>query len=255
MNTKTRPLNYAGITDIGRVREENQDRWFADPELGLYMVADGMGGTVGGGTAAEAVITILPRLIRAGLNDIDRLDDPEATKCVLGALSEMSDRLRNESQEQLGFKGMGSTVVLVLVQGSTGLVAHLGDSRAYRLREDQLEQLTNDHSIVQLLVEGGHIDTDEAKTHPSRGALTRFVGMDGEAMPEAQFIDIAPGDRLLLCSDGLSGMVGDDQLQSIIEHHPTAEDACESLVSAANEAGGKDNITAVVVSVGATSND
>ena len=112
-------ITYAGVTDVGQVRSENQDRWFADPDQGLYLVADGMGGMFDGGLAAEAVAEILPRLLEQRLRGIEQLDDPKATDRVLSAMSEMSDRLRSESKEQLGITGMGSTVARRIDHGET----------------------------------------------------------------------------------------------------------------------------------------
>lgn len=240
---------YAGVTDIGRVRKENEDRWFADPEQGLYMIADGMGGSFGGGLAAQIVIEILPRLLRRRLQGIDDLGDPRAANEIKAAVAELSTQLRHESKAQLGIGRPGSTVVLALVHQGQVVVAHLGDSRAYLLHGNRLEQLTKDHSMVQLLLDCGAIKPEEAAGHPARNQLTRFVGMPEETLPEARLLELAPGDRLLLCSDGLSGVVSPEQLSAILQEHLSPEEACSQFVSAGNEAGGKDNITAVVVAV------
>jgi PPM family protein phosphatase len=245
----TSVIAHAGLSDVGRVRQENEDHWFADPKMGLYLVADGMGGALAGGLASKAVAEVLPRLLRQKLEDIRRLDDPAATRQVLAALREMSNRLRKESRGKPSIDGLGSTVVLALVAQQQALVAHLGDSRAYLLHDRRLEQLTKDHSICQLLVDCGEITPEEARSHPARGQLTRFVGMCDGPLPEANAVELAPGDRLLLCSDGLSGMLGHDQLTDILNRQPGPLEACNALVAAANEAGGKDNITVVVVSV------
>jgi len=240
---------HAGLSDVGRMRSENEDRWFADPEFGLYLVADGMGGTFGGELAAEAVSTVLPRLLGRKMEGVESLDSPQALALVLEALTEMSDRLREESARQVGYSGIGSTVVLALVRGTRAIIAHMGDSRAYRLHGEELTQLTKDHSIVQLLVDGGDFTPEEAATHPARSQLTRFVGMKEESLPEARLVDLAPGDRLLLCTDGLTGMVSDDDLLSVLKERTDLQEACEELGAAANEAGGVDNVTVLIASL------
>ncbi len=242
-------LNYAGLSDAGRVRSQNEDRWLADPELGLFIVADGMGGEAAGALAAEIVVETLPRLLRHHLSDLTSVADPQSTTQLREMLTELSSHLRAESQGQLGLDGMGSTVVLALFRGQHVLIGHLGDSRAYLLREEQLEQLTQDHSLIQLLLEHGEITTEEAVHHPARGQLTRNVGMEGDAIPVVRLVDLRANDRLLLCSDGLTGMLSDEQLVALLNPRSAPEVVCRNLVSTANELGGKDNITAVVIDV------
>jgi len=125
----------------------------------------------------------------------------------------------------------------------------MGDSRAYFLRDGTLQRLTKDHTIVQLLSDAGEISAEETATHPARGRLTHFVGMEGEPLPETRLLEIHPGDRLLLCSDGLTTLVGDQQLSSIMRHAGPPEITCVRLIQAANEAGGTDNITVIVTDV------
>jgi len=133
--------------------------------------------------------------------------------------------------------------------GTNALLAHMGDSRAYLLHDGKFQQRTHDHSLVQLLIDTGDITPQEAAEHPSRGQITRYVGMPGEALPEVLLIDIAAGDRLLLCTDGLTGMVPEQELCDIMLNQRTPRQACRALIAAANEAGGLDNITALVVDV------
>lgn len=175
-----------------------------------------------------------------------------ASKAVSAALLELSEHLRVETQAIPGLKGIGSTVVLVLIRDGQAIVAHLGDSRAYLLRAGHLEQLTNDHTIAQLLADRGEIPRDAVASHPSRSQLTRFVGMSADAITETTCIDLAPGDRILLCSDGLSGTLSDQRILSILNQQPDPEQACRQLIDAANAAGGKDNITVLSVTVSKT---
>jgi protein phosphatase len=238
---------HAGLSDIGHVRADNQDRWAADPALGLYVVADGMGGAAAGALAAQVVVETLPPLLRQRLHGVADLGAPVAADCLAGALAELSERVRAGSHGRPDLDGMGSTVVLALVRGTEALVAHLGDSRAYLLRDGRLELLTRDHSLAQLLVDCGEIAPEDAGLHPGRAQLTRYVGMPGEALPEVTSLSLRPGDRLLLCSDGLTTMLDDNLIRTILASRAGPDETCRRLVASANAAGGRDNITALVV--------
>ncbi len=242
-------LSFGAISVIGNYREENEDRFFADPELELFIVADGMGGHSGGGLAAQFVVENLPELLAKRRNSVagQRGDNPDSI--LARSVFELSEKLRNENGGNHGPQGMGSTVTALLVQDRRASVCHLGDSRAYLWRDANLRQLTNDHTIAQLLVDSGDISLAEAATHPFRGQLTRFVGMPESSLPESHAFDLLTGDVVLLCSDGLR-KVEDAQMHSIInEEISDPQRACNSLVRAAEEAGGKDNITVVAVCV------
>ena len=240
-------IAYAGLTDCGRVREHNEDNWFGGPEQGLFIVSDGMGGQAAGEVASKIVVETLPELIRQRLKGIDDLAARDAKKRIVSAISDLSNQVRNESRKRPGLAGMGATVVLVLIRESLALIAHMGDSRAYLFRGGRLEQLTKDHSIVQLLIDSGEITPEEAATHPARGKITRCVGMQGEPIPEARCLELETGDRLLLCSDGLTGMVSDAEITGVLRTDNAPEIVCQSLVEAANARGGEDNVTVVAV--------
>ena len=187
----------AGLTDRGRVRSQNQDRWFADARRGLFIVADGMGGGPAGSVAAQVVVDALPPLLEQRLPDVSSLKEPEAIPSLLAVLEHLSNRIRAESRGQPGLDGMGATVVLALVRGGQALIAHMGDSRAYLWRDSRLARLTRDHSLIQLLLDCGEITPEQAAEHPSRGQVTRFVGMPEASLPEARLVRLKPGDRLL----------------------------------------------------------
>ncbi len=243
-----RALGHAGLSDRGRVRARNEDRWTADVERGLFVVSDGIGGATAGELASEIVIEALPALIFERLSGLENPEGPETVERVRAALAELSDKLRKESAGRLGLEGMGATVVVALVEDRAALVAHMGDSRAYLWREHTLKLLTHDHSLVQALIDAGEITVEQAADHPARGRLTRHIGMEGDPLPEARRLELRAGDRLLLCTDGLTGMLDDPLLLLILNEQPDPEAACRALVDAANEAGGTDNITALVVS-------
>ena len=242
-------VKHAGLSDRGRVRESNEDNWAADPKQGLYIVSDGLGGQFAGALASKIVVEVLPKLVRERLEDAGDLADPQAAEQLQAILCDLSQQVYEQTHGEPGLEGMGATVVLALIRGGNVLVAHMGDSRAYRLREGHLEQLTKDHSIVQLLIETGDIRPEEAARHPARGQVTRSVGMEGEPLPEVQMIDVVAGDRLLLCTDGLTGMLADDDIANMVGPGLSAQEACRHLIEAALDAGGEDNITVLVVDV------
>ena len=242
-------MHHAGLTDKGRVREQNEDAWSADPKLGLYVVSDGLGGEFAGALASKIVVEALPALICRQIGNIKDLSHPKAAQGLIEAITCLSLEMRRDTKGKPALEGMGATVVVGLIRGSNALLGHMGDSRAYLWRQRTLEQVTKDHSIVQILLDHGEITPEEAPDHPARARVTRFVGMFDEPLPEARLLELQPGDRLLFCTDGLTGMLSDMQILGILneESHPKA--VCQRLVAAANEAGGRDNITVLLVSV------
>jgi len=246
---QTPNLRCAALSDVGRVRSKNEDRYLVDAEHQLFVVADGIGGHFAGDLAATAVVEVLPGQMARMLRDrTERLGDEVAQK-VVAEVGRLSRKIRCETQDEPGLSGMGATVVLALIRGMQALLVHLGDSRAYLFRNGRLEQLTRDHSLVELLIDAGSLSPENARSHPAAGQLTRYVGMEGDAVPDARIVDLQPHDQLLLCSDGLSGMLDVEILRNMLAREETPKDACRQLVDAANAAGGKDNITVVVVSV------
>lgn len=240
-------INHSGATDIGRVRKENEDRWVAHPDDGLYIVADGMGGALGGGLASQIVCETLPLLIRKRINADADLAAPDITNEIGEVLAHLSNMLRDGSRDMTGLKGMGSTVVVAILRGNQAVVAHMGDSRAYLLRGDVLKKITRDHSVLELLLESGEVSEDEIDDHPMRGKLTRFVGMPDDPLPESRVLELLPQDILLLCTDGLTGPVSDEEIRRIVSGAASLKEAGGDLIREANDRGGKDNVTALLI--------
>ncbi len=237
---------FAGHTDVGRRRSRNDDRWGADPAQGLYMVADGVGSTSHGDLAAALVVDMLPAYVARHLAGAD-LRDPQATARLGSAVVEMCDDLyaRSQTDSQLG--SADTTLVAAVVGDSCALIAHLGDSRAYLYRDRRVQRLTSDHTIVQAVMDAGELSEEEAAHHPNRSVVTRHVLMTPPAKPDVSLRELQPGDRILLCSDGLHGVIDDATLAAILTDHPDPAGACRVLIDAANHGGGPDNITVVLV--------
>ncbi|HEY6541994.1 MAG TPA: PP2C family serine/threonine-protein phosphatase [Ktedonobacteraceae bacterium] len=244
------PTQAAYVSDAGRVRQQNEDCGLVDLKRTLFIVSDGMGGHQSGEAASRSVVTMLPHLIEQRVT----LLPPPSTEAIglalRDAIVELSQRLRAESAGRAGLQGMGATVAVAWLRGSIAHLAHIGDSRIYLFRHERLMQLTEDHSVIALLLRHGEITLEEVQTHPMRGRLSRYVGMEGEVSPDVQTVQLQAGDRLLLCSDGLTNMVSGTQIAHLLQINAEPAGACRALVNAANAAGGTDNITALVVDCG-----
>ena len=240
-------FRWGAETHVGMQRQENQDKFFADPEPALFLVSDGMGGHRGGAVASGIVAEDLPVMIE---NALDRLKvgTPRTIRALLNKLiAEQSKQLQLEGTSETGFRDMGATLVIALLRKGRCFVANIGDSRAYRLRKGRMAQLTRDHSVVSELIEKGHIEPEEAANHDALGQITRYVGMEEKARSHVRSFTLKRADRLLLCTDGLTDMVADKDIASILKAETDFQAACKSLVDAANKAGGHDNITTLVI--------
>jgi protein phosphatase len=241
------PFRWGAVSDVGKVRQENQDVFLVEPEVGLFLVCDGMGGHRGGALAAKTIAEDLPPAIENKL-DMLRAPSPRAIRLLLRqALAEQSRQLQMEGTSENGYKDMGATVVVALLQTGRAYIANLGDSRAYRYCGGRLRQITKDHSVVSELLEKGQIKPNEAENHATQGQITRYVGMEDKAHPHVRSFGLKAGDRLLLCTDGLTDLVGDNEITGILQGSRDCQAACKSLVEAANAAGGTDNVTVVIV--------
>lgn len=226
-------IEVGATSDIGQVREGNEDSFLVlDP---LYAVADGMGGHRGGEVASNLALQTIERMFTA--------QEGTLTEQVEQANRAVFER----SQSDRDVAGMGTTLTAALVQGAQVRLAHVGDSRAYLYRDGELQLLTEDHTLVHKMLMEGEISESEAETHPHRSILTRALGVDGNVQVDEGFVEMRNGDRLLLCTDGLTGMVSDEQIKGVLEESNDPQEAVDRLVRAANRAGGIDNITAVVI--------
>jgi PPM family protein phosphatase len=240
-------LQFAGLSDIGRLRTSNQDCWGADPEQSLFMVADGVACSTDGALGAHLVVELLPTYVARHLHaDLDASTASESLGC---AVTEFCADFRAYADTDPRVAGANSTLVAVVVSGSRALLAHLGDSRAYLYREQQLERLTRDHSLIQEMIDAGELAIEDAAKHPARSVITRHIAMLPRALPDTAVVELLPGDRILLSSDGLHGVIDDSVLAQILDSHPDPGDTCAALIDAANNAGGPDNITAVVIDI------
>jgi PPM family protein phosphatase len=226
-------------TDIGRVRQRNEDSFLLDEPL--YGVADGMGGQAAGDVASSTAVEVIRE--RARTTDSR---DPDA---LVAIVREANSAIWKKAQADPSLKSMGTTCTLVMINNSTVHLAHVGDSRAYLLRGGELSQITEDHTLVARMVREGHLSADEAEHHPQRNIITRVLGVDSDVQVDISSFDLIPGDRLIVCSDGLTSMVGPDDILRSMNEAPTAQAAAEALVDLANQAGGEDNITVIVINV------
>ena len=235
-----------GLSDIGRVRRENQDSSGYFPDARLFVVADGMGGHRGGKQASEMAIVAISE--RCGRWTAATTFD-ESVASIVEAVTDANRRIRERAAREPELTRMGTTLVAVLIDAAGGAaIVHVGDSRAYRLRGEELELLTSDHTIVNELLRNKDISEAEAKKHPYRHVLTRALGVESNVAPDVRRIDVQPEDIFVLCSDGISGMLQAAEIREILLAHRLDPGAlCKQLIDAANRAGGKDNATAIAV--------
>lgn len=232
-------LKIASHSETGLVRKNNQDSGYASPQL--LVVADGMGGAAAGDLASAVAI-----------DTIRRIDKPiageEMLEVLSGAIHKANDRIADLVETDLSLDGMGTTVTGALFDGTQIGLAHIGDSRAYLFRDGQLQQLTHDHSWVQSLVDEGKIDSGEAAVHPHRSLLLKVLNGQPANDPDLMMLPVSAGDRLLFCSDGLSGLVEDRVIEGLLQT-PDPQEALDCLVQEARSEGGIDNITVIVADV------
>jgi len=235
----TLTLRYAAVSDRGLIRSGNQDSVYAGPRL--IAVADGMGGMAAGDLASSIVIGALSVLDE----DVPRGD---LTAALAGAVEDANARIRTTVEENPQMEGMGTTLTGFLFSGSTLGMVHIGDSRAYRLRGGELVQVTKDDTYVQMLVDEGQLSPEDAETHPQRSLLLRALGSN-EVEPTFASLEAVPGDRYLLCSDGLSGVVSDETIADVLRQVPDPHEAVDRLLQLALRGGAPDNVTVLIADI------
>ncbi len=245
-----------GLTDVGRKRKHNEDAFASDVNEGLFIVADGMGGHAAGEVASKITVETIGEFIAATRQKEEatwpfkynhELDFNSNRLAV--AIEKANERVMAAVAAQPWLKGMGTTVVAGLLNEKLLSLAHVGDSRAYLFRDGQLSRLTDDHSWVHEQVTAGILTEEEAKTHPLKNVVTRALGGGPSVSPDLQELVFSPGDRYLFCSDGLTTMVGDEEILDTAASVKDTQALCQKLVDMANEKGGVDNITVVVVDI------
>ncbi|MCM3876671.1 MAG: Stp1/IreP family PP2C-type Ser/Thr phosphatase [Thermoanaerobaculia bacterium] len=245
-----------GLTDVGRKRRHNEDAYLLDAERGLFVVADGMGGHAAGEVASRITVESIQEYIAAteeehesswpfGFNSRVSVEGNRLTTAVEKANEKVMRAVQNRPE----LKGMGTTVVAALFDADRATLVHVGDSRAYLFRDGELRRLTDDHSWVQEQVNAGILSEDEAKSHPLKNVVTRALGGAAHVSVDLIEVPVRPGDRFLLCSDGLTGMVPDEDLFTHFRSDGLIEKTVRELIDTANDRGGVDNITAVIVEV------
>jgi serine/threonine protein phosphatase PrpC len=245
-----------GLTDVGRKRKHNEDAFALDVTEGLFIVADGMGGHAAGEVASKITVETIGEFISATRQKEEATWpfkynhelDFNSNRLVV-AIEKANERVMAAVAAQPWLKGMGTTVVAGLLNEKILSLAHVGDSRAYLFRDGQLSRLTDDHSWVHEQVTAGILTEEEAKTHPLKNVVTRALGGGPSVSPDLQELVFSPGDRYLFCSDGLTTMVSDEEIGENAATVRQPQPLCQKLVDIANEKGGVDNITVVVVDI------
>lgn len=224
-------------TDIGRLRRQNEDAAWMDESRGIFAVADGMGGHLAGEVASSMAMDAVREMAKSGAKP--------GLEALRGTVMRAHNAILSHAEAHRECAGMGTTLSLMWRAGRFMYIAHVGDSRIYRLRGGRLEQITQDHSLVAELVRAGLITAGEARNHPRRNIITRALGTQGDNTPDVLAADAKSGDIWLLCTDGLTGMVPDDEIERTLLSLPL-EEAADRLIELALQAGGSDNVTLIL---------
>lgn len=241
-------MRYFSVTDIGKKREKNEDSYFSvkkdfdEIELGLFMIADGMGGHEKGEFASSQSVCIVNNNINKHIENIvfQNIDDDIIKGIIYDSIKKANTFIFESSPKNTI---MGTTFVLALILNEKLFIANVGDSRVYMLNSNNLVQITKDNSYVQQLIEGGYIDEEQAKTHSQRNQITRAIGVEKDIQVDFYIRELQKDDKILLCSDGLTTMVEDEDIKIILTENENPKDICEKLLKMANDNGGRDNIT------------
>jgi PPM family protein phosphatase len=241
----------AARTDVGIVRSGNEDNYLMLADHGIFIVADGMGGHAAGEVASEMAV----RITSQSIGVIRGLSDEEVGERVRSAIRSANDAIFERTLSEQDKRGMGTTATVLVLMHGRYMIGQVGDSRAYLYREGQLQQLTKDHSYVQEQVDAGLLTPDQARVHPYSNVITRCVGAGIDVAPDIYFGSLEAGDVLLLASDGLTGMLEDEQLGRILDSEGGPQMWVDRMVAEANRRGGLDNITAIVILIDSVDSD
>ena len=225
-------------THVGKVRRQNEDAAWYDEKRGVFAVADGIGGHLAGEVASGMAIEAVQNMAQK--------NEFASITVMREAVMSAHEAITRHAQKNPACMGMGTTLSVMWRGGHYMYIAHVGDSRIYRFRNDELEQITQDHSLVEELVRARIITREEARTHPRRNIITRALGTQGDNLPDLLAADIKPGDLWLLCTDGLCGMISDEEIARVLSSGATLEMMAGSLIEKALDAGGRDNVTLVL---------
>jgi serine/threonine protein phosphatase PrpC len=254
-------ITSCGITDIGRKRQRNEDSYLVNDKLHLYIVADGMGGHAGGEFASKIAVSTVEEILKgedrkkSHVPDQSLLDSKQPgggdrfeSERLRDAIARAGSMIVRRASEEPELRGMGTTSTIILFMGDKAYIAHVGDSRCYCVRKGKIQQITEDHSLVHEQLKSGLITEEEARTHQLKNIITRSVGVQEEVEVDTIVWKVQAGDGYLLCSDGLSNMVSDQEMEEVVAKSDP-EEAGRALVEMANQHGGDDNITLIVLKV------
>lgn len=235
-------MKAVGNCVIGMRRTNNEDAIYINEQKNLYLVADGMGGCNAGEVASSTAIS-------AFVEAMENAENGETLDKMMNAVVECNKKVYQKSRENIEFLDMGTTLVAVTIENGKMFVVHVGDSRVYLFRENNLQQITTDHSYVMELVKIGSITREEAEVHPKRNIITRAIGIREDVEADTVIEDIKQGDKILLCTDGLSNMVSKAEMAKILIEQCSTEEKVKKLIALANEKGGLDNISLILIEI------
>jgi PPM family protein phosphatase len=251
MTTVAQPtlrFEFCSASDTGRSRNNNEDSVAVDDAAGLAVLADGMGGYNAGEVASGMATAFIRAELGRWLTEAsERATDGDVRRAMDICVENANRAIFNAANSNAQYAGMGTTLLLVVLRETRALIGHVGDSRCYRLRDGSLTQITRDHSLLQEQIDAGLITPAQAAVSQHKNLVTRAVGVEDTVLLETHIHELLPGDKLLMCSDGLSDMIDDDLIAELLQQHDALPEAAQALVDAANDAGGRDNISVILV--------
>lgn len=238
-----------GLSDVGLVRQNNEDIWAEIPQIRFYALADGMGGHQAGEIAAREAVHHICKLAQKKLDNLNKLPLKESYHVLKQSISQVNKIIFRMGRESSDLKGMGTTLCTLYFHDEGVIYGHVGDSRIYRLREGRLEQLTKDHSLLCEMMDTGQIEEQQATEFLYKNIITKAIGTEPNVDPSVAITDFALGDIFMMCTDGLSDLLSRKEIEHILNHTPTMQLAAEALVNTAKQKGGHDNVTVVMMHV------